>query len=1628
MLTSSNYDDNVKQTVGGQNGLGAKLVNIYSKEFVVEIDDAIAGQSYKQVWRNNMNDKEKVKITKYSGAQNSTAITFYPDFARFGMGDTNCFNQDMIDLFTKRVYDIAGTTHKSLKVTLNKVPVAIPSFKDYMHLYLGTTRPSVLEQIHPRWQVGVSINDTGVFAQVSFVNSIATARGGKHVDYMEELVAEALLEQVKKKSKTLKDTKPAEIKKHLFMFVNSLIFNPSFDSQTKTYCTSSKADLQLTVDPVTKKESKEKVTLPESFVKQLTKSGLVAMLTERLEERSKKSMSKTDGKKLIQRLTGIPKLEDANRAGTKDGHQCTLILTEGDSAKALAVSGLAVVGRDHYGVFPLKGKLLNVREASHKQIMENSEVTAIKQILGLKANVKYTDTRDLRYGHVMIMADQDHDGSHIKGLVINLFAHFWPSLLALPGFLQEFITPIVKVSRGVSVTGAVTSKNAKEKCFYTLPEYEQWKASLGAAAEKGWTIKYYKGLGTSTAVEAKNYFSDLPKHKLTFTYEGRLDDEAIDMAFSRAKADARKDWLGAFVPGTFLSQEAGKLIPYAEFVNKELILFSVASNQRAIPNIIDGFKPGQRKILFAAFKRNLKKEIKVAQLAGYVSENSAYHHGEASLCATIVGMAQNFVGSNNINLLLPNGQFGTRLQGGKDAASPRYIFTSLNPVTRAIFPSSDDCLLNYLTDDGQSIEPEFYVPIVPMVLINGSSGIGTGWSSNVPNYDARAIIHNLRLMIGIHDSVDGDQAAMEIPFISQLPDLHPAYKGFTGAIKHKGGSSYVVKGTIEKLPNGSIHITELPLQRWTSDYKLQLEAMLTGGEIKEFREYHTDSTVSFVVDLTPEQMTAYESNGMTLYKKFKLNASMTSSNMVLFTHDGKLKKYNTANDILIEFFHIRMHYYAERKKAMVQAARAEERKLNDKVRFIRDVHAGVIPIKEGKAKILAALVKGKYERIPKQHNKKKQEQDDGDGDASGDDVEVSGAKSLDDVRPSDFDYLLSMPIWSLTKERAEALQAESAAKASEVRSLLATTPSQMWLTDLAHFEAALDQQERSERQQESDAAARSLERRLATCKSELARKKLRAELEQPVPKGVVVPDYSDDFDEDKPVKEKKATKAKKEAILALGNDDDVAALLATDAKSIKEKKSSGVTKKLAPASTGGAKKTATAPAKKRSKKIDSEEEDDDDDDIDEMSDSDMNVSMSPIAPRAKTNRRAAAVGKKSYIESEGEEDEEDDDDNEDVEMGSDDGDADQDREDDARLDFDDGDDFLDESDYEMTPVKAKKSAPAPAPKAKGKATKTKDTEAAPSKKTTTAAEKKAASAATAAPKKGKSKKVVDSEDEEDDDVIEIDDESDFELPTKSKKTAPTSRAEPKKAAKAKAEPIEKVKEVKESKPKAEKKSKTTAASAVAPAPVPVSVPTSSIASLSSVSTSSSSSSSSSTSSMSLADRLAARFASVGLSSVTESVSSAVSASAIVSTPPKKKKPASKREKDAIEQTLLASPTSPDPKRRKLFNQAKSKEALDQAAATPITKPTKAATSKPKKNTKKSSKRGSDEEDQDEDEVEEVKPKKGQSKSSATTTSTRPQRSTKPTKSYVEKDDDEDEDEDEDQDVSVEEISDDDYSD
>lgn len=1046
LLTGSNFDDEEKKTTGGRNGYGAKLANIFSTEFVVETADSVSGKKLTQTWRDNMSTTAGPPLIKnHTGKKDYTCITFSPDLKRFKM---DRLDEDIVGLLGRRAYDVASsaTCHgagkaDTLAVFLDGRRVPVKSFEGYVGLHDGVEKPVAFEKTeNGRWAVGVAASD-GTFQQLSFVNSICTTKGGSHVNVVADQVAARLAPIVKRKNKG-QEVKPALIKSHLSISVDALIVNPAFDSQTKE---------TLTTRP---SQFGSKCELSEKFFKAIEKSSVVDHIVAFSKFKQDEQLKRKGGSKRA-RVTGIAKLDDANCAGGARAKDCTLILTEGDSAKALAVSGLGVVGRDLYGVFPLKGKPLNVREASHAAIMKNEEIQHVVQIMGLKFGVTYDESnmKTLRYGHLMIMTDQDHDGSHIKGLLINCIHHFWPSLLKIDNFLRVFITPIVKAEPRSK------AKTAQAKTFFTMPEYEEWRENLASASS--WTIKYYKGLGTSTAKEAKEYFSQLDTHRVDFEpMPPGVSSDLIDMAFSKKRVEDRKTWLRALQPNTYIDYSAS-LLTYSDFINRELILFSLADNQRSIPCVVDGLKPSQRKVLFACFKRKLRREIKVAQLAGYVSEHAAYHHGEASLVGTIVGMAQDFVGSNNVHLLTPSGQFGTRIMGGKDAASPRYIFTKLEPITRALFHPDDDDVLEYLDDDGQSIEPKFYVPVLPLALVNGADGIGTGWATSVPNFDPREVVAEVKKLVDrVGDNLDKLDALGE----DEEDVLEPAYRGFDGEIVCKqGGATFACSGRVSRVDDVTVLVDELPVRKWTHDYKLWLESQIVGSDkepawIKDFKENHTDTTVSFTITvLDGESLDAAESSLGGLKNKFKLVTSLATTNMNFFDAFGAITKYEKPKHILSAFYKVRFQTYQKRKTLLVSRSQEAVKILQNKVRFVLAVVQGKLKVHNRKRKeLLDQLQADGYYCMPKkkQPTKAVSNPDDEDEDeaAQEEDSETAGLSAGEANLAHGYDYLLSQKIWALTMERVEALRKELAEKEAGLAELVATPETDLWLRDIRAVE------------------------------------------------------------------------------------------------------------------------------------------------------------------------------------------------------------------------------------------------------------------------------------------------------------------------------------------------------------------------------------------------------------------------------------------------------------------------------------------------------------------------------------------------------------------------------------------------
>jgi DNA gyrase/topoisomerase IV subunit B len=1283
LLTSSNYEKDTKRTTGGKNGYGAKLTNIFSKKFKIETVDATRRKKYIQIFEDNMKTRNEPIISS-SNQKPYTCITFLPDYDKFECIDG--ITLDIYKLFEKRVLDLAGICPDDMNIYLNNEKIKCKNFEKYIDFYIPENIFKIVDDKNERWKVGIALSPNQSFNEVSFVNGIWTMKGGKHTEYVLSQIMDKIKDFLQKNIKTRnKNIKNSVIKDQIWLFVNCILENPSFTSQTKEECSSKISQFG------------SKWECNEKFIEKFIKSGFLDRILETCIENEEKNMKKSDGNK--KSIVRIPKLEDANYAGGKKSLECTLILTEGDSAKTSALSGLSVQGpsfRDYYGVFPLKGKFLNVRDASNTQILNNEEVKNLKKILGLQQGKEYTkdNINELRYGSVSLMTDQDSvtgdtpiiyttdklhiniiyiqdiipthlyfklengkqigypsekiyvwtndgwsevlkvirhlipktkkifrvvtnfgivdvtedhslldeyenkispkminfqdtnlqytkllysfpnhmclsknkkiksikyeynkynaqisyiyekmsgnqvtldysrenknyilyvncnestkmnqinensnqensnednensnqensnafciidiyeieheeifvydletanhkfqagigelivhntDGSHIKGLVLNFFHHFFPSLLRIDGFLKTYITPIVRGFKGKETIN-----------FYTLSDYEKFKKEN---ENLNWNYKYYKGLGTSSRNEMQEYFQNMNEITINYQYDPKCDYD-INMAFKKTMAQQRKDWLKVYNPNETIVYEKGqnnKIITLDDFIHKDLKHFSNADNIRSIPNLMDGFKPSQRKVLYGTMLKcgSQNNSIKVAQLSGFISEKTCYHHGEISLEQTIVNMSQKFVGKNNINWLEPLGMFGTRLSGGKDHASSRYIFTKMNDISFKTFRKEDTHLLEYLDDDGEQIEPKIFFPILPVILMNGTEGIGTGYSTYIPSF------HPLEIADAcIHYAKFGNLDSFDSPFI-------PWYDGFKGKIYKKCENqetqnqetqnqqtenketeneenpnfnlnfnhkvTFITEGLLEVKQDSKteykIIITELPIGFWTDSFKdfldeqiqlyqefKQKKKKISNNEEKDkpkeekmykisitnYINKSTDKDVYFECIIEKDQ-----EKSENWIQKFKLSTNICISNMYLYVNN-ELYKFNSVQEIILQFCKERLVKYVERKKLLLKGLEIDLIYLANKIRFLEMVINGSL-----------IIFKKKKELVIKE-------------------MEILGFVK----KENSFDYCVKMPIETFTYEKILELKNEENSVQKKYLEMSNISENQIWINEI----------------------------------------------------------------------------------------------------------------------------------------------------------------------------------------------------------------------------------------------------------------------------------------------------------------------------------------------------------------------------------------------------------------------------------------------------------------------------------------------------------------------------------------------------------------------------------------------------
>lgn len=378
------------------------------------------------------------------------------------------------------------------------------------------------------------------------------------------------------------------------------------------------------------------------------------------------------------------------------------------------------------------------------------------------------------------------------------------------------------------------------------------------------------------------------------------------------------------------------------FFHSEFRLFSIYDCERSIPNMIDGLKTSQRKVIYAMLNRGENaQEIQVERFANYASAETDYHHGSAGLIGVSAGLAQNFAGSNNINLLEPNGQFGSRLDPTPGAG--RYIFTMLSKSFRQIFKKEDDPILNHLYSEDLKIEPDTYLPILPMILVNGSSGTGTGYASNIFQYNPEELKQNILLYLSK----------------KKMKDLTPWFKGFTGKV-YRNDKQTVIEGKYEIESSTSIRITELPIGVYQDAYKEILLKLQDQEIIKSFSDSSTED--GFDIEITCPRTTTYLDHDE-LMKTFKL-ISRDTENFTAWGHDGKMKSFDSPNEIIEYFVDFRLKKYEERRLKQIEILKEELDWSNEKLKFVKFYIANAKDFaKQGKKELFELLANNGFIQI-----------------------------------------------------------------------------------------------------------------------------------------------------------------------------------------------------------------------------------------------------------------------------------------------------------------------------------------------------------------------------------------------------------------------------------------------------------------------------------------------------------------------------------------------------------------------------------------------------------------------------------------------------------------------------------------
>ena len=1033
-FSGSNFNDSEERFGGGRNGVGAAVVNVMSKEFEVDVYHPRSRTTYTQKWIGGQGSlasrQQPPVVQKHANAPADTpghvTVRFRLDLDYFYGEGKSPPGLDLKHLEALRFRTACASHATGIRATFNGSPLS-----DNLAQVLAPPETTEIYTYSTSGKPGMSVSWwLGGGERVSLVNGVDCPEG-THTSHAEGALWQAIRDHPKFQSSTSNAGRTSALSR-IGMLVSASISRPQFASNSKRRLVTPARNLGF------------KWTLPSSRKKELHESELMTqILNDRMDAVSaaearkraaRRRESKRNGGRKV--LIGVAdKLVDARNAGKKK-NSAFLMVTEGDSAASLVHAGRpslpSGIGSDNCGSFVLRGKLLNVRNSSRQKAALNKEISGLVRALGLCPDRTYTSKKevlqDLRYhAGVVVLSDQDTDGSHIAGLVCNALEVLFPSVCALlPNFVRRFVTPVVIATPPKSLPKK-KSRGKKPEApvpFFSLQDYHEWKRKRGPKASDSWTVDYYKGLATSSDAQARQYFAAFRAHILELGFA----EGALEFAFGKNKMADRKRWLmRSYDPKRAIAYEPSgpTRVSLREFVETDVAHFWQEDNRRSLPHLVDGLKVSQRKAVHALLTEyaNKHKLITIERMANRIADVTNYHHGGKSMEETITRMAQDWVGApfQNLPLLQRAAQFGTRWTPASVHGASRYLRSLPHPLLPRVFPPADLSLLPRTVVDGARCEPEYFVPVIPLVLVNGVSGIGTGFSTSFPPHDPVEIVE--AIAGAIHAS--GEDETLLHAALSRVR-LTPSVHGFTGPVSPSPrGGGFLFEGVVE-MHGKRIVVTELPLiplNTFLESCVRRHEKGRPGWEsLSNVDNQSGVHKIRVVLDFE-EPISDCHRDDLPGFLGLRNLAAGSLSNMHCWSTQGELLKLSHIGEVFAAHGLERVKLYHERRERLVADMEARKDLLRQRVEFARHVVEGRLSFSppKTKAEIEAYLdPRAEFSRIE-----------------------------------GSFNHLTGLPLSSLTKESMSANEKKYEGLVREIEQVRSTSAMQMWSQELQALLEAL---------------------------------------------------------------------------------------------------------------------------------------------------------------------------------------------------------------------------------------------------------------------------------------------------------------------------------------------------------------------------------------------------------------------------------------------------------------------------------------------------------------------------------------------------------------------------------------------